>query len=91
MNTKKYAMAFFIFIIIFSLFFTYAHMCKTKDFRIVLENRTSIYLRVNEENIIDTGRKNEIKNLMYCENIIYESNGVKCGFYINGNKFSIGN
>lgn len=79
-----------IFIFILSIVFTYTYIVKTINFRFVLQNRSSIYLRVDDRNVLNGDKKDEVKNFMYCENIVEENNGLKCGFYINGIKFSIG-
>lgn len=73
-----------------TIFMSHLYIKNNVDFRIVLENRTNFYLRLEEENIIDQNRKDDFKNLAYCENKINITNGVECGFYLNGFKFIIG-
>jgi len=70
-------------------FGTYAYISKKVDFRFEYENRSSVYLYKDSHVILD-GQPDKYENLMYCENVIKQHNGINCGFYLNGKLFNIG-
>ena len=88
---KKINKSILLFLIpVLTLFSIYFYVSTSIDFRFVIENRTGVYLWKEDKNVLHTDKDNIVENLMYCENIVQEKDGVECGFYLNGIKFSIG-